>query len=169
MNDYGHTALQYRQADLGSMTPERLVVALYERMLRDLEDARTDLASDRKTAFNSRVVGIQNIVTELRNALDHEIGGDLARNLDAIYDYVFQELLLSIVDRDPAHLDDCTTVLEPLLDAWRQVPAGAGEQERRRRSAIGRDPAGESNEGSGGSSPGTDRSTAGVSTLSVTV
>lgn len=175
MHDYRQTAQQYRRDDLGSMTPERLVVALYERMLRDLEDARTDLAAGGGPALNNRVLGIQSVITELRNALDHEIGGELARNLDAIYDYVFQELLLVIVERDASHLDDCTAVLEPLLEAWRAVPAGAGEQERRRRAEgrgeTGPDPAPAAT-GAGDpdrSAHGADGTAPERSTLSVTV
>ncbi|MCP4572067.1 MAG: flagellar export chaperone FliS [bacterium] len=173
MHDYRHTAEQYRQANVGSMTPERLIVALYERMLRDLEDARTALAAGKRPELNTKVIGVQNIITELRNALDYEIGGEIARNLDAIYDYVFQELLLVIVDQDAAHLDDATAVLEPLLEAWSQVPAGAGEKERRRRidgqTGAGPNPATGQGEPRDGSPLEADRAAEGMSTLSVTV
>lgn len=173
MHDYRQSVQQYRQADLGSMTPERLIVALYERMLRDLEDARRAIADGRLPDLNNKAVGVQAVISELRNALDHEVGGEMARNLDALYDYLFQELLLVITDRDPRHLDDCTAVLTPLLEAWRAIPAGAGEHERRRRAETaspgsGPDPASGNGEDRGSSALEAEHAVEG-STLSVTV
>ncbi len=173
--DYNqYSVQQYRQADLGSMTPERLIVALYERMMRDLEQARTLLADGDRPAFNTKVIQVQSIITELRTALDHSVGGDIALNLDNIYNYVFQELLMAIVDRDPKRLLDCSAVLQPLLEAWRQVPAGTAENARRLRSQ-GMDPDSGPDPATGGQDQRENRGPDGVapapqlSTLSVTV
>jgi len=133
MYDNSLNAQAYRQADLGSMSPEKMIVALYERIFRDLNDACSALDDGELAAYNTLVCHAQSIVTELRASLDHSIGGDIPGNLDALYDFVFHKLLLALADRDKAHLNACRTVLEPLLEAWRQVPAGAGEKEARRR------------------------------------
>ena len=93
MYDNETSVQRYREADLGSMSPEKMIVALYERLCRDLEDARTALsAGDRPTA-NTAITHAQAIVTELRNALDHQVGGGtIAGNLESLYDFVFQAL-----------------------------------------------------------------------------
>jgi flagellar protein FliS len=136
---YGNSshAQKYRQADLGSMSPEKMIVALYERIFRDLDQAGAALADNDLATYNTQVCHAQAIITELRGSLDHGVGGEIAANLDALYDFVFQRLLRSLAERDPANLEACRKVLEPLLDAWRQVPAGAGEQETRRRAREG--------------------------------
>ncbi|MBM4130429.1 flagellar protein FliS, partial [bacterium] len=71
----------------------------------------------------------------LRGALDHAAGGDIARNLEAIYDFLFREHLSLLVDREPRRARACMDVLRPLLEAWRQIPPGtaaaaAGAQAR---------------------------------------
>ena len=134
MYDNSQGALRYREANLGSMSPEKMVVLLYERILRDLEEGANALAAGDRRVFNDAVVHAQNIVTELRNALDHTVGGGVAANLDALYDFVFQELLAALADQQIRHLTVCRDVLAPLLEAWRQVPAGAGDEEVRRRT-----------------------------------
>lgn len=142
---YGNIGLQrYREADINSMTKEKLIVLLYEKIVSDLEEALVAHADDKPVAMIARVNHSQRIVSELRNALDHGVGGDVSRNLESIYDYLFHEHLQALVDRDPIHLTHCLTVLQPLLEAWRQVPAGAGDAAARDlvpTSANGPDPA----------------------------
>jgi len=73
----------------------------------------------------------QRIVCELRGALDHSIGGDISRNLESIYDYMFHEHLEVIIDRDPTRFENCIRVLSPLLESWRKIPSGTGAQAAR--------------------------------------
>lgn len=174
MYDNETSVQRYREADLGSMSPEKMIVALYERLCRDLEDARSALsAGDRPTA-NTAITHAQAIVTELRNALDHQVGGGtIAGNLDSLYEFVFQELLKLLVDTDPVHLDNCTNVLTPLLDSWRQVPAGAGEEAVRRldvdEAAPGAEPANRTTDGLVQDVHQSSSPTSGEGRLSITV
>jgi hypothetical protein len=79
----------------------------------------------------------QRIVVEMRNALDHTIGGDISLNLSSLYDFMFQEILSMILDQDPRHAVGCKRVLEPLLAAWRQIPPGTADRLRRTPPPVG--------------------------------
>ncbi len=82
---YGNQGVRrYRETDLGTMTRERMVVLLYEKMISDLEEALRALEKGERAVFTQRVNHSQRIVCELRSALDHATGGDIARNLEAI-------------------------------------------------------------------------------------
>ena len=81
-----------------------------------------------------RITHSQMIITELRSALDHAIGGEISRNLEALYDYLFVEHLAVLVDQDPRHVDNCLVVLTPLLGAWREIPPGTADEAARLRS-----------------------------------
>lgn len=125
---YGNLGPQrYREADISSMSREKILVLLYEKAIADIEDAAAALARDDRLTMNGKANHAMRIVTELRSALDHAAGGQIADNLDSLYDFVFRELLAFLVDRQPEHARNCTQVLTPLLDAWRQIPAGAAE------------------------------------------
>lgn len=138
---YGNQGVRrYRETDLGTMTREKMVVLLYEKMVSDLEDAVRALERNDRAAFTQRVNHSQRIVTELRGALDHAAGGDIARNLEAIYDFLFREHLSLLVDREPRRARACIEVLRPLLEAWRQVPNGTGEAAARDRARGGTGP-----------------------------
>lgn len=125
---YGNLgARRYRETDLGTMTREKMVVLLYEKMIGDLEEAKRALAEGQRSLFTQRVNHSQRIVAELRSALDHRVGGDIARNLEAIYDFLFREHLSLLIDREPRRAQTCIDILQPLLEAWRQIPNGTAE------------------------------------------
>ncbi len=141
---YGSQGVRrYRETDLGTMTRERMVVLLYEKSITDLEEALRCLESGDRCGFTKKVNHSQRIVAELRSALDHATGGDIARNLEAIYDFLFREHLSLLVDREPRRARSCIDVLKPLLEAWRQIPNGTAEAAARdqARGPAGADPA----------------------------
>ncbi|MBP6769702.1 MAG: flagellar protein FliS [Reyranella sp.] len=125
------------------MTRERMVVLLYEKTIADLEEAVRCLETGDRCGFTRKVNHSQRIVAELRGALDHATGGDIARNLEAIYDFLFREHLSLLVDRDTRRARSCIDVLTPLLEAWRQIPNGTAEAAARDRARgpAGADPA----------------------------
>ena len=154
---YGNQGAQrYRETDLATMSRERVVIMLYERMISDLEEAAVAIEAGDRSLFTQRINHSQRIVTELRGALDLAVGGEIARNLEAIYDFLFREHLSLLVDRQPGRARACADVLRPLLEAWRQVPQLAGEPGGRPTASeanAGADPATRRPAGEGLSSP----------------
>lgn len=129
---YGNQGIRaYRQTDLTSMGEEKMVVLLYEKMIEHFQAAEEAAANGKRPEMTRRLNLAQRIVVELRNALDHTVGGDIARNLNSLYDFMFQEILSMILDQDPRHAVGCKRVLEPLLAAWRQIPPGTADRMRR--------------------------------------
>ena len=119
---------RYIEADIKSLSPEKMLVLLYEKMANDLLEARLAIAANNRIRMADRITHSQQIITELRHALDHDIGGEISRNLESLYDFMFVEHLEILVDQDPKHIDNCLTVLSPLLEAWRQIPPGATDE-----------------------------------------
>jgi flagellar protein FliS len=139
MNSYRNVQA-YRETDLQTMGKEKLIVLLYQKMLEHFTAAADAAGADRPEM--SRRLGLaQRIVTELRGALDHAVGGEIAGNLASLYDYVFHEILQMQLDQDPVHATNCRRVLEPLLQAWSNVPPGAADRELRGRNQPGTEPA----------------------------
>lgn len=129
--DHGQGVQRYREADIQSVSREKLLVLLYEKMAADLLEARAAAQSGDRIAMADRITHSQKIIVELRNALDHDIGGEISRNLESLYDYLLMEHLEILLDKDPGHVDHCLAVLSPLLAAWREIPDGTAEDARR--------------------------------------
>ena len=138
-----HGIRRYREADIGSMGKEKMIALLYEKMVGCYEQAQRAIAAGDRVTMTDRISHIQRIITELSAALDSNVGGDIALNLAALYDYVFLENLQVLADSDPRHLQNCQRVLCPLLEAWRQLPPGTAARAARDHAAgtSGPDPA----------------------------
>jgi flagellar protein FliS len=137
----------YVEADIQSISREKLLVLLYEKMGTDLLKARQALAAGDRIVMADRINHSQQIIVELRHALDHNIGGAISRNLESLYDYLFVEQLAVLIDQDPRHVDNCLMVLKPLITAWREIPPGTTEAAAKQRArqhdqqAVNSDPA----------------------------
>ena len=115
----------YYQTHVQSRSPLELVVMLYDGALRFLDQAaeamdRGDMAS--KAMALSKAFAI---LAELQNTLNVKDGGDVARQLDALYSHMHDRLVDANVQRSSAPIRDVMKLLAPLRDAWSQVATPA--------------------------------------------
>jgi|TARA_R110002050_G_scaffold85635_4_gene182679 flagellar protein FliS len=69
------------------------------------------------------------IIDGLRMSLDHNIDSDMSDNLENLYDYMNRRLLLANINNDTAGLDEVSSLLRELKEAWDAIPDGLqGEQ-----------------------------------------
>ncbi|MCP4293687.1 MAG: flagellar export chaperone FliS [bacterium] len=126
-----HGAQRYRETDISSISKEKIIVMLYEKMQSDLMCAQKAIKEGNRIEMTKKINHSQRIVSELRGALDHTIGGEVAQNLESLYDYLFHQHLEVLVNQDESHVVNCLRVLEPLLQAWKQIPSGTGDNTAR--------------------------------------
>ena len=105
-------------------SPHQLILMLYEgaelavRMaIRYMNEG--DLA--KKSAAISKASAI--ILEGLRAALDPKQGGDIAQQLDALYDYMNKRLMLAHINNQTAPLEEVLGLLRELHGAWQQINA----------------------------------------------
>ena len=103
-----------------AMTPARLVVLLYERLQRDIVDAEVALSTGDRYAAHKALLHAQEIVAELDGALDANVWADAPR-MSNIYRFVTERLVEANTRQDPTVLRDCLTVVEPLVETWREA------------------------------------------------
>jgi len=78
-----------------------------------------DLA--KKSAAISKASTI--ILDGLRAALDPQQGGDIAQQLDALYEYMNKRLMLAHINNQTAPLEEVLGLLRELHGAWQQIGA----------------------------------------------
>ena len=99
----------------------KLIVLLYECAITFTAQAQEGLRNQDPVSAGIKLLRARNIVSELRNGLDYEQGGELAENLERLYDYAHDELLRAGREGIPALLDPVIDVLTTLKEAWQQV------------------------------------------------
>jgi flagellar secretion chaperone FliS len=106
----------YQQQAVTTASPAQLVLMCYDGVLAAVTRARQ---GDREVR-NRELQRAQAILTELQVTLDHEQGGDIARNLDGLYGFCIAELVKANVSGDLTDLDGVVDVVAELREAWHE-------------------------------------------------
>jgi flagellar protein FliS len=124
---YAQAAATYQRNAILTASPEKLVKLLYEGAIKHLEKSRIGLA-DQKTARSpevgqslSRAMGI---LGELRASLDHAAGGQIAKDLDRLYEFSLDQLSQANLTRTPAGVTNSLQVMRTLQEGWNGIIAG---------------------------------------------
>jgi flagellar protein FliS len=112
----------YRKVEVETASPEKLVVMLYNGAIKHVEEGKRAIAAQDLRATHDHLLRAQEIVTELRGALDLT-AGEIAFNLDRIYDYLHRLLVQANLKKYAAPLDECLTHLRDLRDTWAEISA----------------------------------------------
>lgn len=114
-------AKTYQRQAILTASPEKIVKLLYDGAVRFLERSRTGLAdpSTARSAMVGESLGRSlAIISELRTSLDHEKGGEIATNLDSLYEYCTDQLTRANVDRTPEGVENALRVLRTVKEGW---------------------------------------------------
>jgi len=123
-SDYGYNS-EIEYAD-----PHRLIQMLFEGALKRISFAKGAMQRKQiveKGKFISQTI---EIVGGLRASLDVENGGDIAANLESLYDYISRRLVTANLKNSEDILDEVAGLLMDVKVAWDAInaPAAASEQ-----------------------------------------
>lgn len=118
LREYGQT---HAHGAITDADPHRLVQMLFDGALDAIAQAKGYMARGEtpdKGAMISRAIGA---VDGLRAALNMDAGGDIARNLRSLYDYMESRLLRANLGNDERALDEVATLLNEIRGAWAAI------------------------------------------------
>ncbi len=103
--------------------PHRLIQMLIEGGLTRLAQARGAMERN-QTALKGELIGKAiGIVGGLRQALDVKKGGELAVNLDSLYEYMTTRLMEANLKNDPAIIEEVSELLREVKSGWDAIAA----------------------------------------------
>lgn len=113
---------QYQQVNTQTSTmdadPHRLIQLLFNGALERIYMAKGKLQQKDFAAKGNLIGKAIEIVAGLRGFLDFEKGGELAGNLEALYDYIERGLLEASIRNDEAKLDEMASLLRSVKEGW---------------------------------------------------
>lgn len=114
---------QYQQTQVMTSSRIQIVVLLYDAAIQSIELARIGIESSNpreKGRFLGRAISI---IGELNSALDFEQGGEIARSLHRLYEYMLSELLTASARNDARRLNGPLRCMTTLREGWREIAA----------------------------------------------
>jgi flagellar protein FliS len=116
VNPYG----QYRQNQVATAAPEKLLLMLYDGAVKFVKSAREGVARRDMERANREIKRVQDILVELSSALDFS-RGEVSDNLFSLYEYMNRGLIEANMKKDDRILGEVEVLLGGLRDTWRQV------------------------------------------------
>ena len=109
------------EAAVTDADPHRLIQLLLQGALDRLASAKGHMLRGELAPKGEAVSKAINIIGGLRGALNIEQGGDIAQNLQALYDYAERRLLEANAHNDSARLDEVARLLGEIKGAWESI------------------------------------------------
>lgn len=120
----------YLKTQIETASQPQLLVMLFDASVKKLHIARRAIEEKQIEQAHTELTKVQKIFTELMVALDFEMGGDLAKQLFRIYDFVYHHLVKTNIKQDVKMIDEVLPIVENLRDGWTQaVEAYTKEQD----------------------------------------
>ncbi|MGA7180244.1 MAG: flagellar export chaperone FliS [Thiobacillaceae bacterium] len=105
-----------------SASPHKLISMLLEGAMSSISAARKQMVAGEIEAKSNSITKAMNIIGEgLKGSLDLRKGGEIAIQLYSLYSYLSGRLFLANLRNQPELLDEVTTLLGQIHEAWSQI------------------------------------------------
>ena len=110
------------ESGVSAADPHKLIALLYQGALLAIANAKKGILCRDISVKGTSISKAISIIDEGLNAsLDKKVGGQLAQNLSALYEYMCTRLMVANLKNDTAALDEVTTLLSDLKKAWESI------------------------------------------------
>jgi flagellar secretion chaperone FliS len=119
-------ARAYQAQSILTASPGQLVLLMFDGALRFMAQARAAFAEPEDTPrrlekINTALLRAQAILGELRSNLDFTSGGEVAVNLDRLYDYYLRRLFECNLRKSEIPLIEVEGLVRELRDGWAEM------------------------------------------------
>lgn len=118
-----HYAQVGAQTGVAAADPHRLIQMLMEGALDKIATAKGFLNQGNVAEKGRHISWAISIIDGLRMSLDKDKGGEIATNLDALYDYMTRRLVQANAGNNAAYLDEVASLLKEVKSGWDAIPA----------------------------------------------
>ena len=125
MLNQGHARI-YRSNAVLTASPGQLVLMLYDGILTALAKAKDALERPegdmrRLEIVNQQLLKAQAIISELQSGLNFEVGGEVAKTLDRVYDYYNRRLFEANMRKQVGPVVEVEKMIGELRSGWAEM------------------------------------------------
>ena len=122
MSNYGGNYQNaYKKASVNTLDQTKLIIMLYDGAIKNASFAVQHMKSGQIEKVHDCLIKTKNIVTELMATLNLDRGGDIAKNLQSLYSYMFSQLIEANMSKNSEPVIVVIDLLKELRAAWTQI------------------------------------------------
>jgi len=121
MSNYSNYQNAYKKASVNTLDQTKLIIMLYDGAIKNASFAVEHMKSGQIEKVHDCLIKTKNIVTELMATLNMDRGGDIAKNLQSLYSYMFSQLIEANMNKKTEPVVVVIDLLKELRAAWTQI------------------------------------------------
>ncbi len=111
----------YKKTSVQTASKEQILLMLYQAAIKNCKKAMEAIECKQIAEKGKYISKLQEIIIELSNSLDFEVGGEIATELSSLYDYILFSSTQANINIDKIPLESCLNVLNILYDGWKEA------------------------------------------------
>ena len=119
MNQYKQVGVQ---AAVGNSDPHTLIQMLIDGAIERLNKAKLHMSQNNIPLKGESISKAISIIDGLRTSLDMEKGGEIAKNLESLYDYMQRQLLAANMDNKVENIEEVLSLMIEIRSGWASIP-----------------------------------------------
>jgi flagellar secretion chaperone FliS len=113
----------YKENQITTTDPGTVLLLLYQGAIDALNRAAAFMAAGNMADKGKQILKANDIINQFIASLDFEIGGELAQNLEALYHFMLEQILIANAHNDPKRLTTVISLLSTLKRGWEEAVA----------------------------------------------
>jgi flagellar protein FliS len=109
-------------SQLSEASPHKVIQMLMAGAIERLVQGKAAMEQGNIPVKGERLGKALDIVISLRSCLSMDEGGDVAQNLDQLYEFMISQITLANAENNPQAIDDVVDIIREIKSAWDQIP-----------------------------------------------
>ena len=110
-------------SQLTAASPHKIVQMLMAGAIERLIQGKAAMQAGNLPVKGESLGKALDIIISLRSCLSMDDGGDIAKNLDQLYEFMITQISAANHKNDPQSIDDVIDIIREIKSAWDQIPS----------------------------------------------
>jgi flagellar protein FliS len=111
----------YFENSVKTASPTKLVELLYKNSIERIDKAIKAIDNNNLIEANNEIIRVEDIILELNVSLNIEKGGEVAKNLRLLYNYIYEQLVQANLKKDIDILSEVKSLIKELYETWKEI------------------------------------------------
>jgi len=120
----------YKKTSVHTASKEQILLMLYQAAIKNCKKSIVAIENKDVAKKGEFIAKLQDIVIELSNSLDFEVGGEVAKELSTLYDFILHSSTQANIKIEKAPLIGCLNVLNTLYEGWVEAVKNLKKEKR---------------------------------------
>jgi len=125
MNQYKQVGVQ---SAVGNADPHTLIQMLIDGAIQRLNTAKMHVQQNNIALKGENISKAISIIDGLRSSLNMKKGGEIAQNLESLYEYMQRQLLVANVENKLENIEEVISLMNEIRSGWESIPQDIRKQ-----------------------------------------